>query len=283
MSHEHLTPTRPALAIQTYLSALPLIQTLISDFPSSGNSGPDSNPAFTRYREFWRWTERLLWRCIILLSKQLTSSSNGNEDDLIPLPVQKEQLSSLLSLYRSFSFPPTFRPAHRSTIYKLHLRLLVLRSRSLPPLPPSRAPEWMNEARAVVAEYRTVLGVKTHFPRAEERNRPVLEFVDLVVAVWEAAGARGEGAGWAIDVSSRLFRSGRGTDVDDGIGAVVGHPAYVQCTVSAPASSTASLGRGRPLARKAFLAALHTNCIESTRGSEGRWRRARRTRRCGLG
>lgn len=53
-----------------------------------------------------------------------------------------------------------------------------------------------------ISELRAVLDASMTFPRADERNKPVLDFVDLTVAVWDAAGARegGGGAGWVVDV-----------------------------------------------------------------------------------
>ncbi|TFY78584.1 hypothetical protein EWM64_g5428 [Hericium alpestre] len=64
----------------------------------------------------------------------------------------------------------------------------------------SSAPAWLPAARRAVREYRDILSVCTHFPRAGERNIKVEEFVDLCVAVWVASGASGEHAGWVIDI-----------------------------------------------------------------------------------
>jgi hypothetical protein len=65
-----------------------------------------------------------------------------------------------------------------------------------------RLREWLSEARTAASELRAILTVATTFPKADERNLPVLEFCDAVVGVWEASGAKGEGAGWVIDVSA---------------------------------------------------------------------------------
>jgi hypothetical protein len=200
MSRELVAPADPALAIRTYLSALPLIDAQTADLPARPSAGPSTSPSFTLYREFWRWTERLLWRAVALLARHLPAGGA----DAFPRAVQLEQLLAVLAMYRSYAWPPAFRPAHRAAVYRVHLRVLVVRARALPPPAPGRAPPWMAEARAVVGELRAVLGARTRFPRAEERNGPVLDLLDVVVALWEAAGARGEAAGWAIDVRSVL-------------------------------------------------------------------------------
>jgi hypothetical protein len=58
----------------------------------------------------------------------------------------------------------------------------------------------VQTARSVVQEYRAILTVSTHFPRAGEKNVKVENFVDLCVAVWEASGEVGDHANWVIDV-----------------------------------------------------------------------------------
>jgi hypothetical protein len=207
LAHEHTSLHTPSLALNSYLSALSIIQSLSSSITQGTGNATAPSPsrddsAFTRYREFWRWSEKLLWRAIVLLSKHLPSEGPNKSDDL-PLAVQREQLSSLLSLYVSFPFPAHFRPGHRSTVYRLHLRHIVLSSSTSSSSANTDGPrEWLSEARTAASELRAVLTVATKFPKADERNLPVLEFCDAVVGVWEAAGAKGEGAGWVIDVST---------------------------------------------------------------------------------
>ncbi|KAL4247865.1 hypothetical protein ABKN59_007479 [Abortiporus biennis] len=87
------------------------------------------------------------------------------------------------------------RPEYRSTVLTIHLRALILRARS-----PLKPPRWISGARSIIQEFRGILSVSTHFPRAGERNTRVEDFVDLCVAVWEADGAIGEYAGWVLDV-----------------------------------------------------------------------------------
>lgn len=56
-------------ALHAYEAAIPFLEKL--DIPrstaSETNTGPD--PAFVRYRELWRWSERLLWRASCLASR----------------------------------------------------------------------------------------------------------------------------------------------------------------------------------------------------------------------
>ena len=209
MSHECITPDDPQKALDTYLTALPLVSSAIADIPPSmavqpapiahGGSAAD-NTSFGRYRELWRWVERLLRRAIILASRlcDVRTSAYGTS------------IWSLLERYHSCSahWPPPFRPAQRSTIAVLHLRAFILRAEISPStsaIPVSRAGvekphRWISAARSVIQEYRAILSVNTQFPRAGERNVQVEDLVDLSVAVWEADGAVGEYAGWVIDV-----------------------------------------------------------------------------------
>jgi len=233
MALEKLSPTTPEKALHSYRTALPLLtvaqaeisavlpSTVLSSSTSSGGGKVDF-PSFTRFREVWRWVERLIWRAIVLTSR--TCNVNNEEDTLW----------TWLSHYTACSvhWPATFRSRHRSVISVLHLHALVLRAKSSPapaspltpslsysalplpppspylappqPLPPQeqprRPPLWVQTARSVVQEYRAILTVSTRFPRAGERNIKVENFVDLCVAVWEASGEVGDHAGWVIDV-----------------------------------------------------------------------------------
>lgn len=220
MSYEK-TGSSPQTILQTYLPAtqlLPALEADISRVSPSNSSNPASGhghgrldvPSFTRYRELWRWVERLLWRAIIIASH---SCPLGSPDEQI--------LFQLFTQYQSCSarWPPSFRSEHRSTVSTLHLRALIIRSR-LPgsaPLSSSSAASvrttssqetvaWLPIARRVVRDYRDVLTACTQFPKAGKRNVKVEEFVDLCVAVWEASGAAGEHAGWVIDVRLSSFR-----------------------------------------------------------------------------
>ncbi|KAH8105236.1 hypothetical protein BXZ70DRAFT_919975 [Cristinia sonorae] len=197
MSHERISPDDPQTALKTYLTASPLLKTINDEIPCSLPSqagGAAGDPgSFARYRELWRWTERLLRRAIILASKL---------HDLGQSPAEGDSVWILFGYYRACSahWPPTFRPNHRSTVLVIHLRALVLRARALSPADVKiRAPKWVSTARSAIQEYRTLLNTSTTFPRAGERNVKVEDLVDLCVAVWEADGAVGEYAGWVID------------------------------------------------------------------------------------
>jgi len=97
----------------------------------------------------------------------------------------------------------------------------------------------MMEARSVINGYRDVLSATTKFPRAGTRNVAVEEFVDLCVAVWESDGAVGDNAGWVIEVSSFIQKTGfnelKVRDVDF----MVGNASHLQFTTHTPTYDTA--------------------------------------------
>jgi hypothetical protein len=212
MCHEKLSPAEPEIALKSYRTALPLLTDVESEIsavlPSTLPPGSTSGSAkvdfssFTRFRELWRWAERLIWRAVILTSRTINIHEEGTGGSLW----------TWFSHYTSCSahWPPAFRTQHRSTICVLHLQALVLRAttssrKSSPrvtsrPQDPRKPPDWVHAARNVVQEYRAILTVSTSFPRAGERNVKVEDFVDLCVAVWEASGEIGDYAGWVIDV-----------------------------------------------------------------------------------
>ncbi|KAH9944625.1 hypothetical protein B0H21DRAFT_746395 [Amylocystis lapponica] len=205
MSYEALSPDDTRKAFDAYLTARPLIVNVVSDIQPSvpqkptptqvnGVNAADSS-SFLRYRELWRWVERLLRRAIILGSRLCDLRRTDKEHSMI---------WTLLDLYHSCSahWPPTFRSAQRSTVAVLHLRAFVLRYGASPASggQPEKAHRWISTARSVIQEYRAILSISTRFPRAGERNTRVEDLVDLSVAVWEADGAVGEYAGWVIDV-----------------------------------------------------------------------------------
>ena len=202
MSHESISPDDPQTALNAYMSATSLLKIISTEIPQSLPSqtgGVLGDPgSFVRYRELWRWTERLLRRAIILAAK-LRDLGQSPDDDT--------SIWAIFAYYRACSahWPPSFRPHHRSTVLVLHLHALILRARSFTPAEVKiRAPRWVSTARSVIQEYRSILNVSTSFPRAGRRNVKVEDFVDLCVAVWEADGAIGEYAGWVVDVSSAI-------------------------------------------------------------------------------
>lgn len=202
MAHENLSANDPRPALSAYVRARPLIVAVTSDIPATAptkamGTGASDPSSFSRYRELWRWVERLLRRAIILATRTV-NLHHENED--------QATLWSLFDHYQTCSayWPPTFRPEQRSVISVLHLRALVLRARLTPSSQilsqTNSEKRWIINARSVIQAYRAILSVTTHFPRAGERNVKVEDLVDLSVAVWEADGAVGEYVGWVIDV-----------------------------------------------------------------------------------
>ncbi len=201
MSYEVLHADDPEKAFSTYLLASGTITTAVAEIPTSVPSSTSQVSAtsdassFSRYRELWRWAERVLRRGIILGARLCdVSRMDGRNGSLWQLFQQYHACSA--------HWPPTFRPDQRSVIAVLHLRALILRARAVPQ-PKTRSHRWIGTARSIVQDYRAVLSVCTKFPKAGERNWKVEDLVDLSVAAWEADGAVGEYAGWVIDVSCK--------------------------------------------------------------------------------
>lgn len=216
MSYEKLYPLDPMKALSAYRAALSLIGVAASDFAISppptqipGAKSTEQTP-FLRFRELWRWVDRLMWRAIVICARTnnvlLEDAENAEPD---------QSLWTWLKHYSrcSSNWPPDFRTAHRSTISVIYLQALVIthgRSlRSSMPITPvsSRAkkmPAWLDEACSVINSYRSILNITTKFPQAGDHNNKVEDFVDLCAAVWESAGAFGEHANRFIDVSYRI-------------------------------------------------------------------------------
>uniref|UniRef100_A0A8H7XRF8 TPR-like protein n=1 Tax=Psilocybe cubensis TaxID=181762 RepID=A0A8H7XRF8_PSICU len=147
MSYEKLYPADPTMALKAYRVALPALSSLRSEFTSKSipiplsSSGKAEPALFTHLREMWRWVERLLWRAIILTSK---TANVFAEDETQPTSTIADRASdsqnSLFDWFKHYTtcssyWPPHFRTAHRTTIYALHLRALVLRHGVLMSLP----------------------------------------------------------------------------------------------------------------------------------------------------
>lgn len=200
MSHERISPQDPQAALSAYFSAVPLINAMLPELQRGFASGssqtlPATSGTFIRYRELWRWTERVLRRAIILSARFNNFTVEETQD------VSHWTLQSIY-LACSAHWPTSFRPELRATVATIHLRAFILRARLLAPdVLKTKFPRWISSARSVLQELRALLSTCTQFPRAGERNTRVEDFVDLCVAVWEADGAVGEYAGWAIDVS----------------------------------------------------------------------------------
>lgn len=210
MSHEKLSSDDPRPAFAAYLKARPIIAAVTAEIPASVPTRPSpsgketyDSSTFSRYRELWRWVERLLRRAIILAGR------------IVDLRREDEQQAAMWGLFDHYQtcgthWPATFRPEQRSVISVLHLRALVLRaqiassSTALSQIDAEKPHRWISTARSVIQAYRTILSVTTRFPRAGQRNVRVEDLVDLSVAIWEADGAVGEYAGWVIDVNHIL-------------------------------------------------------------------------------
>ena len=196
MSYERLSPNDLDKAFLAYAAVIPLVTAVVNEFQGSFSApGNTLVTTFPKYRELWRWVERSLRRAIVIAARLHDLHGQGEDS---------YSLWTLFDLYRACSahWPPTFRPYLRSWVATIHSRAFVLRARIVPPgILKTKAPRWIISARSVLQEFRSLLNVCTHFPRAGERNVLVEDFVDLCVAVWEADGAVGEQAGWVIDVS----------------------------------------------------------------------------------
>ncbi|PVF93840.1 hypothetical protein CPB86DRAFT_835149 [Serendipita vermifera] len=189
-------------ALNAYEAAIPILNDLRIAHATSANTQSSVDPSFSKYRELWRWAERLLWRASCL------SSRLGS-------------MQRALAVCRAYAtqsqyFPPSFRPKHRSVVTSLFLYGLLLTAPGYSTDATQTKLSWITEARTLLGEYRLVLATSTRFPKAGERNEKVEEFCDAVMAVWERSGARGNDAGWAIEMlwwasrmtfhSHRVFR-----------------------------------------------------------------------------
>ncbi|KAH6903832.1 hypothetical protein BKA70DRAFT_579522 [Coprinopsis sp. MPI-PUGE-AT-0042] len=266
MSHERLYPDDPLRALRVYTSSMPAFKILttspefkeLTKPPTKGPNGTLNFNTFLRYRELWRWVERLVWRGVCLSARLIdVHHVDANEEE------GDTSIWTWLEKYTivSSSWPPNFRSEHRSTISVVYLRALVLRhagssvvppsqgsAPSVPEDPPSLPPAaskrnsiagsialspsssnasqpsatadnnyqlWLQTARSLIMDYKTILSISTSFPKAGERNAKVEEFVDLCVLVWEAGmlgGSSGNGD-WIVDIlwwATRLtFNSSR--------------------------------------------------------------------------
>ena len=189
MAHERLAPGSPSQALVAYERGVHLLQQFAIPKSPPNRPGRQSSESFTKYRELWQWTNRLLWRVIVL--------SAQHKDIEHTIPIFRTYTS------HSVHWPATFQAAHRSTVCSLYLRTLLLLAPNINTSTKlfQGKTAWVNEMRSIVNEYRSILSVSTHFPSAGERNVLVEEFVDYCVAAWEASGTNGDQASWVIDVS----------------------------------------------------------------------------------
>ncbi|KAG2018585.1 hypothetical protein CC2G_008007 [Coprinopsis cinerea AmutBmut pab1-1] len=235
MSIEKLYPDQPERALDVYREAQPLFKILTTNkefrelVKGPVKTPPDSNPAkrdysnFVRYREMWRWVERIIWRGVCLSARIEDVCGDGEPGEAGEM--KENDLWMWLEKYTitSRAWPPNFRTDHRATVSAVYLRALVLRrvcgsglsadgtgsadardgksvsskaSASRASLltngttnAGSGAPGevWLDTALSVIHELKAILTVSTQFPRAGERNTKVEEFVDLCGCVWEAS------------------------------------------------------------------------------------------------
>lgn len=216
-------------ALKTYMSALPLIATFCSQTPTSSSVHKSHTPQ----DEFWNWTERLLRRAIIV--------SGSLETETL------DKTMVLLERYRTCSayWTRTFRAAPRCTIASIHLRALVIRASHLTS---SGKPTWLKTASTIIKETREMLDhcPAAGFPKAGVRNTIVEDFVDLVVAVWEAGGERGEETGWVIDVSCLyLLENSYQSNTFESAGSLVRDTAHFQLFTRIPTYDPCLRGRRR--------------------------------------
>ncbi|KAF9059567.1 hypothetical protein BDP27DRAFT_1341214 [Rhodocollybia butyracea] len=213
MSHEKLFPNDPSKALGTYAAAFPILAIVETELASpshlpshsysylhmhshSRSTASSSYTSFTRYREIWRWVERLLWRAIILAARVFDVFHDHRVFDSCTQP---DSLWTWLEHYSTCSvhWPPGFRSAHRSAISVIYLRAVVLRYGQ--GKNGKSKPTWLPLALSIVSSYRSILSLSTTFPKAGQRNRKVEDFVDLCVAIWETASVN-RGEGWVIDI-----------------------------------------------------------------------------------
>jgi len=195
MSYEKLS--EPEKAIEAYSAALPLLNVVEIEIPRTFTPSHSSSASFEDYCEVWRWTERLMFRAISLLSRV---SCLDDRDGLI---------WTMFTHYHACSahWPVKFRARHRSIVAVLHLRALVIHFQTssttatpISSIQSANSSQWLGTARSVINEYRTILDSCTCFPKAGERNVKVEDFVDLCVAVWETSGAMSDRVHWVLDV-----------------------------------------------------------------------------------
>ncbi|KAG8875781.1 hypothetical protein FRB97_004721 [Tulasnella sp. 331] len=180
MAYERLQDLESAL--KAYDVGIPLLDRLAVS--RANPQGKVKSDLFVKYRELWRWAERIFRGAVVTAAK-------------IRSTTEALRYLRLYSLYSSH-WPTTFRPICRSVMGTLHLRALCLS-------PPNSGPEalsqqaWRSESRRVAAELQGILGVITEFPRAGEVNHKVLDFVDLCMAVWQKGGSAESECAWIID------------------------------------------------------------------------------------
>ncbi|KAG9033151.1 hypothetical protein FRB95_000493 [Tulasnella sp. JGI-2019a] len=181
MAYEQLQDLESAL--KAYDAGIPLLDRLAVS--RANPQGKTKSDLFNKYRELWRWAERI-FRGAIVTAARLRPTTEA---------LRYLRLYSLYSIH----WPPSFRPICRSVIGSLHLRALCLTPPNSGPstLPPRM---WRDETRRISAELQSILGLITEFPRAGEVNHKVLDFVDLCVAVWQRGGAVESECAWVIDV-----------------------------------------------------------------------------------
>ena len=90
MSYEVLHPHEPEKAFATYALAVPLVANAVADIPATvpttvppGPLNSQDDSSFGRYRELWRWAERVLRRGVILGARICDITSTDGESGLL--------------------------------------------------------------------------------------------------------------------------------------------------------------------------------------------------------
>ncbi|WVQ76332.1 hypothetical protein IAR50_005997 [Cryptococcus sp. DSM 104548] len=178
ISYELSSPTNTALAIQTYLSTVPLLQSLQSftlPIPAYLGKSPARVASFEAHREVFRFISTALARSAVLSSRE-----SGQE--------ARQQSLQILRTFHTLSanWPSGFRPIQRQKLLILYLHALhssPFTSGSLlytsQPSSLSPAQLWHSEVLHALTQGKNLLSNTTSFPRAGAVNHPVLLFTTL--------------------------------------------------------------------------------------------------------
>lgn len=226
IARELSNPANPEAALACYQSAIEHLITRPAFTPPSpplAASPTATDPVattrdFTAHRETWRWVEHALYRGSLLA---LTTTANptstsaptieGSAFNVVPSTAARWIKTYML--YEPF-WPGWFRPTRRALLLRLHLRVLALASRAVPPPLPlvggvsasasavsatdAKATErlWDDEVdRSVRRGVAALASSGRAFPKAGERRVDVEEFVASAVALWERRSANASPGG----------------------------------------------------------------------------------------
>ncbi|TYJ56742.1 hypothetical protein B9479_002512 [Cryptococcus floricola] len=178
ISYELSSPPNAPLAIQSYLSTIPLLQSSQSftlPIPSYLGKSPAKVASFEAHREVFRFISTALARAAVL-----SSHESGQE--------ARQQGLQILRTFHALSsnWPSGFRPVQRQKLLILYLRALhsspftsgpLLYASPAPTVPPAQL--WHSEVVHALTQGKNLLNHTTSFPRAGAVNHPVLLFATL--------------------------------------------------------------------------------------------------------